>query len=895
MTTPHRLTLFTSTAGPLAKTYKLKADGTLEKSVAAELYTGTFEVKAFTDVHSLAALLVSTTHHQALSASLPLTGSTSGRVTTAARLAADPDAVARTRAHFGLPQAPGLLAIDCDEGGISRQALWEMLKQVAPSLALAGAVWRPSGSSHVHHGDQDRTGLRGQHLFVPTLDASDGPRVLKVLAARLWLAGYGRIAVSRSGSLLVRQPIDTAIADAARLLFTAGSLCEPPLEQRHRDPVILSDGPALDSRATIPDLSAAEAGRYEAMVAQAKAAAAPQAAAARDQHRQTTIARRLPSIMAQGVTAAVAEARIGEALEAAWKGTLTSDAELIHVTPDGKHHTVTVGQLLTDRERYHLATFLDPVNPEHRNSSPDAIAYLLQAHPIIWSLDDGGKAYRLTQRRHVLQSSRGARHELITALVGIVAELPEVFATDTGTVVLEGSRPVLITPERLMILIGSSAVIQQTTTKDKQTPIDVPREVAVLTHTALSGNPALKYLKAVNSLPFATHSGRIVSRPGYDPDTKTYLHVPPDYVARVPENPTPDQVRQALRTMMTPWLEYTWATPDDAAAMVSAVLTALSRHVIDIAPAYLFDAALQGSGKTLAASALGAVIEGNPPSVTPWTGKMDDVELEKRLLSAAEASTRFLCLDNVTGVLKSPTLSGVLSSGRIKGRRLGYSVEVSAHLTTLITLTSNQAEVHHDLTRKVVVARINAGDRPTSRQFDHTPVELALCHRVEIAEAAAVIIRAYAAAGSPTIKRGDAAYPQWNAAARQPVLWLECEGFTDALPYGPLGDPANTLLSDPVNSCFEIEALADALAAIHQKSGGEVFTAADLAKWCGSMSHTEIKSAILDTENGAQQVNSRSLGRWLTRKKDRPAGGLKLVGSKSLASKSMQWRVVSVA
>jgi hypothetical protein len=115
---------------------------------------------------------------------------------------------------------------------------------------------------------------------------------------------------------------------------------------------------------------------------------------------------------------------------------------------------------------------------------------------------------------------------------------------------------------------------------------------------------SFQYLKAMALLPFATPSGRIVSQAGYDRETQLYLHLPMEHAVRVPDTPAADEVREAVGVLTAPWRAYRFATGDDAAAMVSAVLTAVCRPLLDICPATVFDASVQGSGKSMAATAL---------------------------------------------------------------------------------------------------------------------------------------------------------------------------------------------------------------------------------------------------------------------------------------------------
>ncbi len=467
---------------PLAKRWELR-DGKPEKTTAAHMTSGTYRVAEFGSISELAALVEGITTHQALCASLPRAGASSGRVTTVRALSQNPGCLTRTKRHFGLDAKPGILFIDCDQEGISREDLWQMLAKAAPALRSAGVLWRPSGSSHIFHGDQDATGLRGQHLYVMLGDASEGPRIVKTLSERLWLAGRGHIRISSAGSLLVRCPIDTAPSDAARLIFAGGAECVHPLEQRRGPVVVLNDGGFLQPR-DVPDLTAAEAGRVEALVEQAKAAKHSAAVQRRAEHRSATVAKRLHGLVQQGVSASEAEQRIGAAIDAAFGGVLLGDFELTIVHDDGRHEAVTVAQVLADRDRWHEADCLDPVNPEHRGGAPDCRLYLHGTSPIAFSLDDGGKVYRLRPQQRRISVARGNRAELVAALVDVVSSLDCAFLADAGPVIVDRGRQWPMTPERLMNLIGREVVL---TAKNKggEGPMDLQREVASLVLAAL--------------------------------------------------------------------------------------------------------------------------------------------------------------------------------------------------------------------------------------------------------------------------------------------------------------------------------------------------------------------------------------------------------------------------
>lgn len=405
-----------------------------------------------------------------------------------------------------------------------------------------------------------------------------------------------------------------------------------------------------------------------------------------------------------------------------------------------------------------------------------------------------------------------------------------------------------------------------------------------------------RYLAGIVDQPYVTAAGRVVVKPGYDAETCTYLEVPRDRQIVVPESPTREQVRAALAVMMAPWSAYGFSDANSAGGAVSAVLAAVCRFSLTLCPAYLYEASQQGSGKTKAATALGAVIEGRRPAVTPFAATSSDDELRKRLLASVVDGDRFTCLDNVTGHLKSAALSAALTGGWVKDRDLGYSRMAEGAVRSLMTLTSNNSSLDADLMRRTVTIRIDGGVNPTQRAFAFCPVSEALTHRRAIAEAACTVLCAYFTAGAADSVKGDAGgFADWNRLCRQPVLWLASEGLADVLPW-QLGDPAASMLADASTSDPEIEALADMLRALNALTEGADFTAADALKWVKAGEHDEegacglLRSSVLEC-TGKVPLSARSMGSVFKFRRDRSEQGLKLL-ARAADSKSKLWRVV---
>ena len=355
-----------------------------------------------------------------------------------------------------------------------------------PALSKAGAVWRPSGSSHIYHNGQDVTGQRGQHFLLLIEDASDAPRIIKILAALLYLHGLGKVIVSKSGSLLIRCPIDTAPTDSARLVFAGGAECGPGLEQKIGPALILNRAGFVDTRALVEDLTVEQLGQVEARIEQDKMAKAGEAAQRRLEHRGAMIAQRLPELMRRGLSATEGEQRIGAAVDAAYGGTLLADFVLTVIHDDGREEEIPVGQALGDRMRWDGEDIREPLNPGHRGGAPDCRLYLLGTSPIAFSLDDGGIVYRLRAAQQRIVVAKGSRGELVAQLANAIAADDRVFSTDAGPVLVEAGKMRNLTVDRLINLIGGLVVLVTKTAKG-ESPTDLTREVAVLVLAALGG------------------------------------------------------------------------------------------------------------------------------------------------------------------------------------------------------------------------------------------------------------------------------------------------------------------------------------------------------------------------------------------------------------------------
>lgn len=207
-----------------------------------------------------------------------VTDSVCGRITP--QMYPQPGHISRTKDHFHYSAGPALVLLDHDadpqRGGMTPDELIAVLISVCPIFADAGHVTAYSTSSFIE--DAEGTPLSAPkpsfHSYFVAADGRDVERFGKVLAARLWLAGYGWGVLSKSGSFLKRCIIDDAVFSPERCIFEAAPILGDGLVQRRPRPAVV-DGMALQTH-LLPDLSVSERDDYDRLVAAERARLKPE-------------------------------------------------------------------------------------------------------------------------------------------------------------------------------------------------------------------------------------------------------------------------------------------------------------------------------------------------------------------------------------------------------------------------------------------------------------------------------------------------------------------------------------------------------------------------------------------------------------------------------------------
>jgi len=386
-------TLVTSKKAELSKRYWISDGSTIQKKPAAEMTDGTAErltirFSGFQDILSKA-----TTKQAAVYGSHSLEHQDKVKLVTAAKADPTNEVLARTKAFYEYRIGGGILMLDYDPSQYGRtltpDELLFALESIHPELKTTAWIIRGSVSAGVHLSGKEPSEIKGFHIYIPVSDASDIPRYGKLLFDRLWLNGFGYIALAKNGNKLIRTVIDGAVFSAERLDF----ICPPVLSGEglvYTPPnIIYQDGDFLDTRSLL-DLTNDELLALKKLQDQAKQDIEPQAAIALDAWKEGTINAHVD----RGKTREQATATVEKIISSGFQD-LYGDYLLEFTTG-----TVAVAEVLVKPQSFDDKALADPIEGRSYGATT-AKFYWNNGKPVINSMAHGGVTYFLHKQSPV--------------------------------------------------------------------------------------------------------------------------------------------------------------------------------------------------------------------------------------------------------------------------------------------------------------------------------------------------------------------------------------------------------------------------------------------------------------------------------------------------------------
>jgi len=870
------VTVLTNGDGYLTKTFA-KVNGVLQKKAAAFLTQGVFSVVVIATLQALDMLLKGLKPNQAVAYGRP---AADNGIVVAQGLDKPPaGAINRTRNNFVFGHGPGILMLDHDPRkgwpSTSKYALLDMLHVTMPAFKGVGMLWRASSSSGVDGAD-----VQGQRVYIMVDDASQIPRVGKVLFERLWLAGHGYYAISKSGQLLERGPVDAAVWRPEGMDFAAAPVLGEGVTRTEYDSMII-DGCIFEVD-DCHDLSESEVGELKKIKDAARNAIQPEVIAVKGQYiaeAKTKMPSRLKKLGIESDDKA-----IGAMIERAVNQCVLMGDWLL-TTQDGK--TVTVGMVMDNPGKYHNTRFADPLEPDH------------DLRVAVVNLYSGGRPYIYSHAHH------GMRYELDRAqsVIGVNnAELPRM--VDQAAIVLKKSGQIYERAGAMVYPHDDGKIIQA---KPQWLTVQIQRlcrfegwdkrekaMVAVACPAAVvqglltdAANLRMNKLTAVRNAPTMDHDGRPLVQAGYDVKTAILLvNESGGAWPAFPLAPTNMELRTALSVLWKPFSQFPYASDADKSVALAAVLTAAVRTCLRTSPGFGFSATAAGTGKTLLAQLVGILYDGTVPAVCPPCS--DEAEWAKSLFSAALGGAGTMLFDNAEYAIESASLCAVTTAPSIKSRVLGESRDAEAEHRMLILVTGNGLQFVGDLNRRIFVCRLDANMESSAvagREFDLEPLSYCTKNRLKMITAALTLIQGYVCAGFPRVCDGLASMDDWNKLVRSTIVWLAQQGIGDGFV-----DPKLALMRDSRNDP-DAAMLTGLLDAAKTAFGtGQRFTVSDLVKRSTSTTSGP-RDILLDIAGDRGDINPKKLGQFMLKREGRIVNGMHIKRGPMSPSKTATWEV----
>ena len=229
----------------------------------------------------------------------------------------------------------------------------------------------------------------------------------------------------------------------------------------------------MDTRTALPDLTAEELGKYEALIEDAKQKAEPEARKVREAWKAARMEGAVRRLVSSGVTPEIAAERADRTLSTALGGVLLGDFQL---TLDGGE-VVTVGDVLDKREKYHGTLTLDPLEPEYLGNKTVGKLFLYGARASLHSFAHGGTTYQLRRQPARLYVQRGSKAGLVDELQGLLRRESDLFIRGGFLVRVVDGRVRVMKRHALMHFIQSRVALYSKDKNGRDIQADLPGDV----------------------------------------------------------------------------------------------------------------------------------------------------------------------------------------------------------------------------------------------------------------------------------------------------------------------------------------------------------------------------------------------------------------------------------
>lgn len=392
-----------------------------------------------------------------------------------------------------------------------------------------------------------------------------------------------------------------------------------------------------------------------------------------------------------------------------------------------------------------------------------------------------------------------------------------------------------------------------------------------------SGDWSFFTLSGIVNSPTIMLDGTILNKEGYDEKTGLLLNFNGIHFSEVKVMPTRDDALESLKNLKKPFKDFPYADDASKSVPIAAVMTGIMRKGINAAPMFCVDAPVAGTGKSMLCEVVGILCDGYKPSAMNQGATTE--EDEKRVGACLLSGDNTVLIDNCTRPIEGDLYCSMLTQSFVQVRPLGKSERVQLPTKTLFLVTGNNLVISGDMNRRVIICRLDPKmENPEERQFDSDPRNIAREKRAEYVIDVITMISAYIGAGKPCPLPKIGSFEDWNI-IRETLVWLGCTDPADTRQFLLENDPTKGELMEFLSYWYSVYGgQARSLNQVRQEcehiaSGNPKY---DLYQFLLSISRSKI-------------LSNKSVGRFLTRHKDRIVAGVVL--RKKSSSDAVYWNI----
>ena len=391
------------------------------------------------------------------------------------------------------------------------------------------------------------------------------------------------------------------------------------------------------------------------------------------------------------------------------------------------------------------------------------------------------------------------------------------------------------------------------------------------------GRLRLPVLGGFINAPTLRADGSILDRRGYDEKSALLFEPRGVEFPSIPDPPMRADAEAALADLIEQINDFPFLAETDRSVALSAILTACVRRSLRTAPLHGFSSPVPGTGKSKLVD-IACVIATDREAGVVAQGRTEE-ELEKRLGALLLSGECIIAIDNCENPLGGEFLCTLLTQEHVRTRILGKSKAPELPANAFVTATGNNLILEGDLTRRALLCQLDARvERPELRAFQRDPVAEAKARRPQLLVAALTILRAYHVAGKPALGLTPlGSFEAWSSWVRGALVWL---GISD-----PVDSMSSIRARDPQREMLRAVLTAWRAAAREPLTTSEAINRAEVSRNFRpidpSSGRVRVDPNLFDALHAVagqgREINSKRLGKWLGRNRDRILDGLRIV------------------